>query len=69
MKTNILKAMALFGFTAAAAIIIAKYKKGAAKRALADLTTGGSADDRHIPHGRHTIVKKRAHEMLHAENS
>jgi len=67
MKTDIIKAIALFGFTAAAAIIIAKYKKAALKKALANLPTGG-ADERHIPHGRHSIVKRRALEMLHAGN-
>ena len=64
MKTNLITAIALFGLTAAAAIIIAKYKKGAVKKVLANLP----ADDRHIPHGRHSIVKRRALEMLHAGN-
>ena len=67
MKNNVLKAIALFGLTAAATVIITRYKKGAMKKLTGQQDTSANTN-RHIPHGRHTIVKKRAQEMLHAGN-
>lgn len=63
MKKNILKAIVLLSVAGAATIIIAKLKR---HRATASNETGNNdLTGKRIPHGRHSITKRRALEALH----
>lgn len=64
MKKDTIKAIAIFGLTAAATIIITRLKKKS--RASQNQIASKDSTGKRFPHGRHTIVKRRALEALHS---